>query len=252
MASAWVQAWQNNSSAAVTTLTVTIGTGATANNLLFACVGLQDNPGAITTPTGWTLRQSHDSGTVASGAYYDRIASGTAADDFVLTWTTGVEVAITISEYSGLNATAPNEASNENITYVSSDQTAGAAINSSAATAVEAAGRAISGIGNPDSRDGAETEITPGGGFALNSEEQAGTGNTPSAFIGSLAYASAGSKNTDWSSSVGAAWKSYAFIGVYKDAGGGGGGGRIMSSLAGLGGLAGHGGIAGIGGGLAA
>lgn len=233
MASSWVAAYQNNNNAGATSLTVTIGTSATANNLLIACASLQGNPGTINTPTGWTKRQDHDSGSIASGAYFERIASGTSADDFPLTWTNSVESAITISEYSGLDATAPYENSTENTAYTTTDNGTDP-IGSGSASPSTQPGRAISGFCQPDSRDGAEGEMSVDGGFSIDSEEQAGTGNTPSAFIASDPYTATSALECGWSSSVPIGWNGYSWIGFYKEAAAGGGGSPLAAGSLGL------------------
>lgn len=67
-----------------TSITVTT-TGTTSGNMLVAALQVNNSGGAITTPTGWDLRQSNN-GTNWSAAVFTRTATG--SDNFAPSWTT--------------------------------------------------------------------------------------------------------------------------------------------------------------------
>lgn len=103
MAFAEVSTNTNSSGSGVGSLTVTVS-GAVANNLLVGQITVRNGGDAFTTPTGWTLIDTHSTGAFGYATYY-RIASGTSADDAAFSWTDNGPCYGAVVEYSG-NATS--------------------------------------------------------------------------------------------------------------------------------------------------
>jgi len=103
MAFAEVSTHTNSSGSGVGSLTVTVS-GAVANNLLVGQITVRNGGDAFTTPTGWTLIDTHSTGSFGYATYY-RIASGTSADDAAFSWTDNGPCYGAVVEYSG-NATS--------------------------------------------------------------------------------------------------------------------------------------------------
>jgi hypothetical protein len=99
---AWssVAQYSNSSSSGVGSITCTVGTSATANNLLLAFVGVRNGGDAFTTPTGYTLIDTNSRTNDGFAAYY-RIASGTSADDCAFSWTDNGPCHAVVCEFSG-------------------------------------------------------------------------------------------------------------------------------------------------------
>ena len=103
MAFSEVSTYNNSSGSGVGSLTITVS-GAVANNLLVAQITVRNGGDAFTTPTGWTLIDTHSTGSFGYATYY-RIASGTSADDAAFAWTDNGPCYGAVVEYSG-NATS--------------------------------------------------------------------------------------------------------------------------------------------------
>jgi hypothetical protein len=114
MAFAKVNDWSNYSTSNSTSITVTVGTNATANNLLVAIVAVWVGGDSFTTPTDWTLVDSHSTGTDGYAVYY-KLAAGTSADDFDPSWTDAGFPGAHVIEYSGNATSGVLAQSSENI-----------------------------------------------------------------------------------------------------------------------------------------
>lgn len=215
-------------STATTTGTITVS-GATANNLLIACLGMKGGSDVITTePTGWTKREFNTSATsgtnACNGVTYERIATGDSNDNFSASWTNAKEWAITIGEFSGLDATSPFETSAEDSTYHNTDQTGAGTISSGSVAPTTQPGMAISCFFQADERDGGVGEMSDAsGGFTVNAEHRPAAGNNEYVAIASRTYTDTGSRECVWDSSISTGWKGYANVHTYKEPAAGGG-----------------------------
>jgi len=250
MAGAFVQAFSVGSGALVTTVTVTVS-GATANNLLVSIIYVRLGGDVFTTPSGWTLLETHSTGNQGAAAYY-RVASGDSSDDFIPVWTDSGRVFAVVYEVSGLGSTSPLEDSSEDTTTMT---TPGQSVGTGTSTPVTANGMAISGLGvdlrSSWSAGTPFSEVTIDNSFT-DVILQSDGGNQPLVGMASKVYTSTAGQSATWSTNLGSANddEAYGFMSVFKEPAVGGG--RIMSSLVAAGGLVSAGGLAGIGGGLAA
>ena len=99
-----IQSVEQSEAGQVATTTVTIATP-TVGNLLVAMIAPDKIPGAmVTVPSGWTLINSHQTGTGASFYLYYKVADGTEGA-LTWTWTTDCRPTSVVVEYEGLSAT---------------------------------------------------------------------------------------------------------------------------------------------------
>lgn len=222
MAGAFVQVAGANSSTVATDVSASVTlSGTTANNLLVLALSVSNGGDVFTDPSGWTkILQCPLSG-FANGVVYYKIADGSETNVTVAFSNAG-EWAATVCEYSGLATSSVLEASGENETYISSDQTAGASINSGSATPSTANGMAIACHMGPDERDANESELSIDNSYTINDFEQPMAGNNAIVAIASKAYTTTAAQSPNWSTSTGAAWKAYTTIAVFKEAAAGG------------------------------
>ena len=215
MAGAFVQSFVNSSGTTVTSLAVTLS-GTTANNLLVATVSFQNNPATMAPLSGWTKREEEISASPGAGVTFDRIADG-GETGVTFTWTTAREVAVVVCEYSGLDSTSPHEDSGENVSFISTEQTAGAPINTGSATPVSANGLAVAHHMGPDERDVNDSELSINNSYTKHVFTVSGTGNNPIASQASLVYTTTAAQSPDWDTSRTGNWRAYCAISVYKE-----------------------------------
>lgn len=213
-ASNFVQTWNNGSSWATST-TVTVS-GSTSGYLLVGSVSLKSK-NVTPTATGWTLRENY-AGTVTTGAVFERIATGDANDNFIPTWIGNCSCRAAVVEFSGLSAT-PYETSGEDITYVTTEQSAGSAINSGSTTPSTANGIAIAVYMGPDESD-IVNSLSIDNGYTLDAS--VGSGVYPSIGFAHKNYTTTAAQSPNWSGVPANAWNGYGVILAYKEAAAGG------------------------------
>lgn len=199
MAGAFVQSFENSdNSSSSTGLTVTVS-GATANNLLVAISVLRGSSETFSAvPTGWTEFPSspdEGAGSTVSTAMYRRIASGDSNDNLV-TSHTGAEEQSVVGEYSGLATTTPLE--DDGVVTQASVATI-----SPAATATQANGMAISGLGSRNSDSWTQGGTTVDAPFVIDAIFRIVGNFDPLAGLASDAYTSSGTKTCTWNSASG-------------------------------------------------
>jgi hypothetical protein len=225
MAGAFVQNWEvGNPVGETTSITVS---GATANNLLVAVVGIRGGGDSLTNHVGWTLIEYDTSGSDAAAMFY-RIATGTSADNLTVNFVDNGRTSIQVFEFSGLDSTSPFEDSAADSSALS---TAATSIGTGSATPTSANGMAVAGlfVRNWDdwsASDSLLSEIQIDSSFTgIEAITRGGVGTArPIAAMAYLAYTSATAKSATWSTSYGSAANSNCWggIAVFKEAGGGG------------------------------
>jgi hypothetical protein len=207
--------------------TGTVTVTATANNLLVAILSLKDNVGSgVTDGTGnWIILQEHDAGANGSGgALLYRVASGNSNDNFNASWTNSVLYAVTVAEYSGLDATSPYETSNENATYAAQNaRNSALTIPGGAVSPTTQPGLAVAGFHSSDERDNSVSELSDASGGFTQDCEAGNTGAVPIAFAYSRTYSDTSSRECEWDSSApGTTWQGYGTIATFKEPAAGG------------------------------
>lgn len=210
-----------STSVALTTGTVTVS-GATADRLLVAKLGIKS--GSITSisdDTGnWT--KVHDNvGSNANGAMFYRIASGTSADDFDASWVGGSrEWALVIDEYSGTATSSPLNVSAEYTNNVDTESLAGAPIGPVTATPSFQPGIAVTGIAQPDERDGGfgAGEISVDNSFTNINGYEPATGNNQAVGLASKRYTSTSAISASWDTSRTGDWRAYVTLALFNEA----------------------------------
>jgi hypothetical protein len=220
MAGAYVTGWNNTNENNVTTITVTVGTNATADNLLVAIVTVRAGGDAFTTPTGWTLLTDASSGSYGSAVYY-RKATGTTADNFTPVWTDPGQPTAAVAEYSGLDTTPTLEDSGEDDSAITTTVTS---IGTGTATPTTANGLAIAFLAlrtwDPWATTTALTEVSIDSGFTKDYHIANSNSLRPAVVIASEVYTSTAAQSATWST-TGTASQCYGAIGVFKEAAGG-------------------------------
>jgi hypothetical protein len=150
------------------------------------------------------------------GCIFDRVATGDSNDDFALTWTGGNRCAIQVMEFSGNDAT-PYEDSAEDLTNVNST---GTTQDTGSATATNADGVAVAGIGGYDESGWQNENLAIDNSFT-GIQWASNTGGRPIAAMAYKIYSSATSHNPRWST-IDVGTYTYGCIGIYKASGGGG------------------------------
>src|SRR6266704_1202280 len=103
MSQTLVQSVSGNSPSSSTSVTGTLGAGATAGNIIWCAVGIDKTSGALTTPSGFTTLFAQDSASVSTYVGYKVAAGGETA--ITLTWTTAAPAGaiMWLDEYSDTN-----------------------------------------------------------------------------------------------------------------------------------------------------
>lgn len=181
---------QDNADAPGTTGTVTVS-GATSGNTLVAATIVRLNQGSWTgSPSGWTLRESNDTGTV-NVRIWTRTATGDSNDNFTESWTTSNRFYQKVWEVSGVGAFE------DSASYQDADSTQDdSSIVTGDATAA-GAGHAFVLRGSYNWHD-ADAGIALATG-TIYSYRTSGGSNRPGLAAGSYNYASGGTKNDTWS-----------------------------------------------------
>lgn len=220
MAGAYVQSWTaNDGDSLIDTLTVTIGTDATAGNTLVAMLTITAGGDSLDAVTGWEPRYTNTSANNQAYAVYDRIASGDANDNFTQSWTDTGRCSIVVQEFSGLDGTAPFEDSDIDTTNSESDVTTQGC---GTATPVTSNGIAITGWHANNEEGCTAANVTVPSGFTnLASTSATGT-NRPIQFMTSKAYTTTAGQSPSWSTSDGGT-DGVGTVLVYKEAAGAGG-----------------------------
>ncbi len=194
--------------------------GATAGNLLVACVAVRLGGDAFTTPTGYTLLNTESDGTFGCAKYY-REATGTAADNFSPSWIDGGRSSSLVQEYSGLESSPiVIEDSAENIADISADVSSS---SSGTATPTSSNGLAVVFFGLKDvsnwATDTAGTGITIVSGYS-NIEFSAAATTAPFAILCSKTYNSIADISATISTTV-LVGSCYGAITLFRATGGG-------------------------------
>ncbi|HSE81724.1 MAG TPA: Ig-like domain-containing protein, partial [Gaiellaceae bacterium] len=100
------RAAQTASTAASTSLTVTVPAGVEANDLLVAHIARSGNA-AINTPSGWTAAGGTNNGSFLRQATFYRVADGSEPASYTWTWTVTQPAAGGMSAYYGVKASSP-------------------------------------------------------------------------------------------------------------------------------------------------
>ena len=98
-----VQSISGNSASGSTSVTGTLGAGATAGNIIWCAVGIDKTSGALTVPAGFTTLFAQDSASVSTYVGYKVAAGGETA--ITLAWTTAAPAGaiMWLDEYSDTN-----------------------------------------------------------------------------------------------------------------------------------------------------
>ena len=198
----FVNTWSNVSGDnSATSLTVTLGSAATAGNWLFACITVYNGGSAFGIPTGWekipgaeTLGSDTDPD--VGGSCFYRKATGDSNNDFPPTWTTGGRCSALVVEIAGLDTTDPVEG-------VSGTLTDGTSFPSGNAAATSEYGDALTFLsGNQSSLlvtnvDG--TDLSTSVGYSENVYAISTVGSHPVTAAAVKTYTESGDYSSTWS-----------------------------------------------------
>lgn len=211
--SANVGAWNTSQTSA----TITFASAATANNLLVACIEVRKTV-AFATPSGWTLLEK-DTGTGHSCAVFYKVAAGGEAN-VTITWDLAYEGVATFSEYSGLDAISPLDAST--LTAYASGTTHQAASQAPSS----APGLAVVVLAGTYGQS--MPAISVDSGFTIREQKSTGPSYDPILAHADVAYSTTSALAPIWTSSVPHA--ASVILGLFKEPSGGGGPTLITST----------------------